>query len=359
MAQITEIDENFQPEKLSLEKLKWINIDDEKIQIYGTPHKQKKFTRLDDQVINVFTRDIQLLQTMTSGIRIRFKTMSQYVAINAVLTSNESMPHMADTGISGFDLYCKEGEKVPVFRHMFKPDLGNHPTQAVVKGECFLGESKEREIILNFPTYNGVKSLEIGIDLEASVEKSTPYHLETPILFYGSSITQGGCASRPGNSYPMIISRWMDTDIINLGFSGNAKGEPEMASYIANLSTSMVVIDYDHNAPTLEELDNTHNKFFSIIRENNPHLPILMISKPDFDSDVIENSKRRAVIYKTYLNAKKKGDDNVYFLDGECLFGEKDRDSCTVDGCHPNDLGFMRMAERIAPIIQSALRLEK
>lgn len=175
-------------------------------------------------------------------------------------------------------------------------------------------------------------------------------------MYYGSSITQGGCASRPGNSYPAIISRMLNCDYINFGFSGNAKGEDIIVEYMASLNMSVFVCDYDHNTPSTEHLLNTHERLYKKIREGNPELPIVFISKPDFDSNVPLNIQRRNIIYSTYINAINNGDKNVYFIDGESLFKSEGRDSCTVDGCHPNDLGFMRMAETIGYMIKKLIK---
>lgn len=120
----------------------------------------------------------------------------------------------------------------------------------------------------------------------SKIGKPTPYSIEKPIVFYGSSITQGGCASRPGNSYTHIICRWLDANMVNLGFSGNAKGEPEMAELISQIDMGALVMDYDHNAPDAEYLLNTHENFFKIIRSNHPYLPVIFVSKPDFDKNI-------------------------------------------------------------------------
>ena len=117
-----------------------------------------------------------------------------------------------------------------------------------------LGETKMRQITINFPLYSAVSSLEIGLQETAVVESPTPYRVETPVVFYGSSITQGGCASRPGNCYTAVLSRRLDFDHVNLGFSGSGKAEQEMADYIAGLDMSVFVYDYDHNAPNLAHL---------------------------------------------------------------------------------------------------------
>ncbi len=190
---------------------------------------------------------------------------------------------------------------------------------------------------------------------DARVEAPTPYELGRPMVFYGSSITEGGCASRAANAYSALLSKWLDADYMNLGFSGSAKGEPELAAYIAGLEMSVFVYDYDHNAPDPEHLEKTHEPFFRTIRQAQPELPVLFLTKPDFDLDPAAAMLRRSIILRTCENARASGDQNVYFIDGETYFGSKDREACTVDGCHPNDLGFMRMAETIYPVLQNIL----
>jgi hypothetical protein len=212
------------------------------------------------------------------------------------------------------------------------------------------------DITINFPLYNDIDNLYIGLQESAEVKSGAKYKYEKPVVYYGSSITQGACASRPGTSYQAIISRKLDCNYINLGFSGNARGEEIMARYISSLDMSVFVMDYDHNASSLEHLEKTHQPFFRIIRESNSELPVIFVTKPDFDSNPSENTKRRDIVYRTYMEALRAGDGNVYFVDGESLYGTTDRDSCSVDGCHPNDLGFMRMAEVICPYVDRALR---
>jgi lysophospholipase L1-like esterase len=192
------------------------------------------------------------------------------------------------------------------------------------------------------------------IDWEGEMEPPQPEDVpDVQLLSYGSSITQGGCASHAGNDYVSMLSRWLHFDYINLGFSGNAKAEQKMAEYIASLDMQAFVYDYDHNAPSLEHLQATHAPMYEIIRQKHPNMPILIMSKPDFQYACEGNAKRRAIIYATYEKPQARG-DNVAFIDGETLFGE-DWDMCTVDRCHPNDLGFYKMAQRVAPVLEKML----
>ena len=118
---------------------------------------------------------------------------------------------------------------------------------------------------------------------------------------------------------------------------------------------SAFVYDYDHNAPNTEHLQNTHEAFFRIIRDAQPDLPVIIVPKPDCDNDAADAEKRKAIIQKTFENSVNNGDKNVYFVDGKKLFSRSDRDACTVDRSHPNDLGFYRMAKAIHPVLKQAL----
>jgi len=311
------------------------------------------FCRLDIYSLIKFNPGIQYLAWCTSGGAIRFASDTGAIALKVKLISKDDMSHMPRTGSAGFDLYVGKG-KNKRFIKAAMPGSQRIEYEAVFEG---INPNKEmQEWTLYMPLYNGVQELEIGLLPGSRIEKPMPYTIKKPIVFYGSSITQGGCASRPGNSYTSILCRWLDADMVNLGFSGNAKGEPEMAELISKIDMSAFVMDYDHNAPDVKHLQDTHENFFRIIRENNPELPVIFVSRPDFDGNILVSKERRNVIRNTYENALKSGDKNVYFVDGETLFGQCDRDACTVDGCHPNDLGFMRMAENIYPTLKKALK---
>ena len=210
--------------------------------------------------------------------------------------------------------------------------------------------------MVQMPLYAPISSLKIGVSEGSSLGAwQGEYTHKKPIVFYGSSITQGGCASKVGSAYTTILCRRLDAPQVNLGFSGNGKGEENMARYIAGLPMSLFVLDYDHNAPTPEHLEKTHEPFFRIIREAQPELPIVMISRPSFDMTPHENALRREIIRKTYEHAIAAGDQHVVFVDGETLYGKTDRDMCAVDGTHPNDLGFWRIAEALEPVLYSSL----
>ena len=211
-------------------------------------------------------------------------------------------------------------------------------------------EYKENMITINFPLYSSGQSLHIGLHKDAVLKTALDYKQEIPIVYYGSSITQGGCASRPGMSYPSILSRQFDCNYVNLGFSGSARGEQEMSDYIKGLDMSLFVLDYDHNAPTKEHLQATHSKVFQTIRDAHPTLPILIMPKPQYYLTE-DNQARHDIIYQTYCEAKEQGDENVYFIDGKTLMSDV-REEGAVDRIHPTDSGFINMAKAIAEVFK-------
>ena len=203
-----------------------------------------------------------------------------------------------------------------------------------------------------------VETLEIGLKPGAKIGAPQPYRNYDPIVIYGSSIVHGTAATRPGMIYPSILSRELNMDIRNLGFSGQAKGEPAIAEWMAALPMSVFVCDYDHNAPTVEHLAATHYPLYEMIRAKNPDVPYIMITRPDYWTAIRgfeDNLCRRDVIMRSYLRAREAGDRNVYFIDGLSFNSAPHQYEMSVDACHPNDAGFVRMADSIATVIRHAL----
>lgn len=151
-----------------------------------------------------------------------------------------------------------------------------------------------------------------------------------------------------------MLSRLLDTNYINLGFGGGARGEDAIADYIKKLDMSVFVLDYDHNAASAEELQNTHEKMFKKIREENPKLPIIIMPRPNYTLSKAQQ-ERFEIIKRTYDNAIKSGDKNVYFIDNKTLMAIARNDGI-VDDCHPNDLGFYSMAKAIEPVLKKILK---
>ena len=349
---IAKIDKNFIVEtNINIPDIKFYDVKEAPFKIYGVFYQDERFRRMPKDIAKTVNDGVAGLHEHTAGGRIRFKTTSPYVAINTKMPHIGQMSHFALTGSSGFDLYINENGKDRYFRSFVPPFSMKDGYESVIE----FGNDDIKEITINMPLYSSVKELYIGLSKDAQVLESEEYATEKPIVYYGSSITQGGCASRPGSCYPARISRELNADYINLGFSGSARGEDAIAEYIAELQMSCFVYDYDYNSPSLEELEKTHERCFKIIREKNPNLPIVILSRPKFKL-TDEEEKRFEIIEKTYKNAKANGDNNVYIVKGTVLM-EKVGFEGTVDNCHPTDLGFASMGDAITPLLKEILSL--
>lgn len=346
---IDQIDKNLKVEsKIDKPDILWFSVRSLPFRIYGLyePLLEGPFHRLDIEVANATNEGVANLNWHTAGGRIRFMTDSPYIAIQADMPATETMPHITKLGQSGFDLYRRYGNEDIAYRSYLPPSgpLPGYESVVDTDGQMAL-------YTLHMPLYDGVNELYIGLAAGSALEAAPDYRIEKPILYYGSSITQGGCASRPGNAYQAIIAQKNNVNFINLGFSGSGRAEDVMCEYLASIPASVFVCDYDHNAPDTDHLQNTHERLYRIYRKANPTTPILFVSKPDFhpyDPEAsAENAKRRAIIRGTYEKALSEGDCLVDYIDGETLFSGYHRESCAVDGCHPNDLGFYRMAQVI------------
>ena len=350
MKNIAELDKNFKIEtNIDRDNIKFYDAKDKKFKMYGVFHNGEGYVRMPNDVAAATSEGVAGLFRHTAGGRLRFKTDSKYIAIHIKASWMGHMGHMPLTGSNGFDLYV-DGK----FYRTFTPPVDSQNQYSGIHDLSAAGSV--HEIVINFPLYNRVDELYIGLEDTAKILPPDEYALPLPVVYYGSSITQGGCASRPGMSYQAILSNALNIDHINLGFSGNAKGEQVMAEYIAGLKMSAFVLDYDHNAPNVEHLKATHEPFFKTIRKANPELPILILSKPKYyltDDDIA----RRETIEQTYKNAVDSGDKNVYFIQGNTLMSDEIAELGTVDGCHPTDLGFFSMAKRIEPVLKEMLKL--
>ena len=355
MTSVEKLDKNMVfDSKIEREGLTFFDITKEPFKVYGVMRDEAPdlnttiWTRIPNDAAKDISFHVHNISRQTAGGRIRFKTDSPYIALNVKNLPRPPMPQLTLVAQVGFDLYI-EGE----YYNSFVP-----PSNLTVGYESVIDfpTSEMREITLNFPLYYGVEDVYVGLKEGSKLEEASDY-LDIPrILYYGSSITQGGCANRPGNTYEAIIARETNVDFVALGFGGGAKGEPAMAEYIAAQDMSLFVLDYDHNAPNPEFLDETHENFFKIVRKAHPSLPVLMISRPVF-YPTPDELVRRDIVKKTYENALAAGDKNVYFIDGTTLL-EECKNNGTVDGIHPTDYGFACMARKICPVIKEILGLK-
>lgn len=316
--------------------------------LHGITYEDEKFRRLPEAEARDISEGVYVFHTHTAGGRVRFKTNSSSIAIMAQMPTVNKMPHGTVVSTAGFDMYI--GNDQAQYIKTFVPPF------EVIDGfeSAFQLESSEwRDFTINFPLFSEVGKLYVGIQEGASLAAPTPYKSKKPIVYYGSSTTQGGCASRPGNTYENIISRRLCLDHVNLGFSGSAKGETKMADYIRRMDMLAFVYDYDFNAPTVAHLRQTHEPMFRMIRESQPDLPIIILSKPRFCLTK-DDMDRLDVIKATYDHAKANGDEHVYLIDGPDLMHLAKNDG-TVDGTHPNDLGFASIAKAVGDVLDAVL----
>jgi len=345
---ISKIDKNFVlPGNVKKDDIVWLDAAQEPFVIYGAV-QANPYLRMPREVANGVNKGVRTLCGNTAGVRARFRTDSPYIAIRVEWDQQCRMPRMTFTGSCGFDLYAVSNNRCQSFIKPFSPHIScENGYESVIDVT-----SEMTDYILNFPLYNNITKLYIGVRQGSRFEEPMKYYNALPAVFYGSSITQGGCASRPGTCYQNFLSRALDMDYVNLGFSGWGRAEDTMIEYLAGLEMSVFISDYDHNAPTVEHLASTHEKLYQAIRARHPEMPYIMISLPDYH-DRAEERERRAMIMRTYQNALASGDQNVYFLDGASIFAGDEYDACTVDGTHPNDLGFYRFYKALLPIFEA------
>lgn len=310
-----------------------------------------RYERLPDSLQHISRKPLWDLGRNSAGLALRFRSNSTCIAARWEVRDNRSMNHMTPTGIKGLDLYClQDGEWI--FAGSGRPQ-GKVNKATIVKNML----PQEREYLLYLSLYDGVTSLAIGVDslseiLQPAVDLP---RREKPIVFYGTSILQGGCASRPGMAHTNILERRLNRECINLGFSGNALLDLEIAHLMASVDASMFVLDFVPNA-TVEQMRERADEFYSIIRRKHPHTPILFIEDPifthsPFDTRIAKEVKdKNEILNAIFQSLKQRGEKNIYFLSSRDIIGHDGE--ATVDGIHFTDLGFMRYAEVLYPILK-------
>ncbi len=355
MKRIDEIDPNFRVPEAVPADTRFLDPQAEPFSIWGLAEKQNGvYCRLPVNFLPQCNAGVQELAYHLAGACVRFSTDASHLTVLWALRGTGNTPHFAASGQSGMQLF-EETDTGARSVHNLLPAMNDGQGCMEKQSARIALPGGMCSYALYLPLYNGLRQLLLGFPPEAEVRAGRTPRITEPMVFYGSSITQGGCASKAGSCYPAILARRLDAAQINLGFSGSGRGEANMAEYISKLDMSVFVMDYDHNAPDAAHLEATHEPFFNIIRETQPDLPIVLVSRPDFDVNPEESRVRRGIIKRTYDNARARGDINVRFVDGETLFGTTDRDMCTVDGVHPTDLGFLRMADALEPVLGSML----
>ncbi len=330
------------------------NPDEAPFLLTGFPWRAENgnFNRILERLMPGLPQQLSWVAPQPSGGTIRFRTNSHRLALRVELTRTETHRFNTQNLMSGFDVYVDDGEGLRYVTNLLED--GN-PAAYTAELPAF-ADDRMRHFVLYTPLQNPIASVAVGLEEGAEVLPPPAFALEHPILFYGSSITCGFSASRPGLTYPAQVARRLNAGFINLGFGGGARGELEIARAIASLELSCFVMDYDFNSPDAAHLGRTHKPFFDVVRAAQPELPIVLISAPYHWKNPDEFAERRAVVEDTWRQAVAAGDRHVWFLDGSQFFGrEPDWADYTVDALHPNDRGFQRMAGDILAAVQQAL----
>jgi lysophospholipase L1-like esterase len=263
---------------------------------------------------------------------------------------------MPATGVSGIDLYSKNdrGEWRWLTVGQPKEQSNNIELIAGLPGDA-------REFLLYLPLYNGVSELKIGVPAGESIEAAPGYPAtkSKPLVFYGTSITHGACASRPGMCHPAILGRWYHRPVINLGFSGNGMMEPEVGQFLTEIDAAAYIIDCLPNM-TAEQVAERTRPLVEQLRAARPETPIVLVEDRDYSNGwLIEGPRSRnrssqSALKRAYDELVASGVERLYYIEGPELLG--DDSEGTVDNSHPNDLGFMRQAEGMDKVLGPLFR---
>ena len=316
--------------------------------------KESPYDRLPISYKEKVREPVWDLSKASAGITVRFHSNSTSINLKWTVLNDFDMPHMAATGIKGIDLYTKYNNK---WRYVTTAGAlvglktyqnKSIPADNINEYELIKNMTPEfREYKLFLPLYDGVTKLEVGIDSTASIEKASPSAVK-PIVFYGTSITQGGCASRPGMAHTNIISRKLDVDCINYGFSGNGRMETPIVELISEIDARFYVIECLQNMDS-ERVSERVKPLVDIIRTKHPHTPIVLVENMMYTTAFLDHTEETRLIQENaalkneYDKIIKSGTPNIFYIkDNKDFLVDNEG---TVDGVHLTDLGFLRYAD--------------
>ena len=329
--------------------------------VYGqafTATQDHPYRRLPESLSGTVRSAVWNLGCNSAGLYVRFRSDAPEIHARWT-TGGNHMPHMTDCGTGGLDLYTLvSGE----WRYVGSGFNWGAPSPS---HECRLVGNMDpapREYMLYLALYDEVKTLEIGVPAGYSLsipEADTP-RSDRPIVMYGTSILQGGCASRPGMAFTNIIARRFDRTVINLGFSGNAFLDDEIAELMASVEApSVYVLDYVPNA-SVEMIEERGERFFRTLRDAHPDVPVIFVEDPQFahlvvDRAIADEVRRKNAAQKAlFQRLRKAGERKIYYVGSPGMTG--DDGEAFVDGIHLTDLGMVRYADHIHRTLSKALR---
>jgi len=315
--------------------------------------RQRWFDRLPSSAEGKVTDPVWNLSRHSAGMTVRFETDSPSIHVHyQLLSGNLAMPHMPATGVSGVDLYARDSDG------RWKWVQVARPAAQEVQAELIRGLAPgKREYALYLPLYNGVDGLNIGVEQGAHFAGLAPR--DKPIVFYGTSITHGACASRPGMVHTAILGRWLDTPVVNLGFSGNGRMDQAVGEYMAQIDAAAYVIDC---LPNMQPADVAAKcvPLVQQLRAAKPDTPIILVEDRRLTNDWVIpaqqqfHTENHAALRAAYATLQSAGTEHLFYIPGDHLYGD-DTEGAT-DASHANDLGFMRQAEIFKPVLQAALK---
>ena len=316
--------------------------------------KKSPYDRLPISYKDKVRKPVWDLSKSSAGITVRFHSNSTTISLKWTVLNNLDMSHMASTGIKGIDLYTKYDNK---WRYVTTAGAlvglktyqnKSIPADNINEYELIKNMTPEfREYKLFLPLYDGVTKLEVGIDSTASIEKASPSTVK-PIVFYGTSITQGGCASRPGMAHTNIISRKLDVDCINYGFSGNGRMETPIVELISEIDARFYVIECLQNMDS-QQISERVRPLVDMIRTKHPLTPIVLVENMMYTTAFLDQTietrliQENAALKNEYDKILKSGLQNIFYIkDNQDLLLDNEG---TVDGIHLTDLGFLRYSD--------------
>lgn len=335
----------------------WHDVREWGVEGRGFDDTEKYFDRLPKQAKGVVRDAVWNLSRHSAGMMVRFRTDATTIFTDHTVTSKSlAMPHMPATGVSGLDLYARDADG------QWKWVAVTRPTAQRMKGEIIKNlRPGTRDYAIYLPLYNGTEELKIGVPAGNAFEPIAP-RTQKPIVFYGTSITHGACASRPGMPHPSILGRRVDRPVINLGFSGNGKLEKEVGQFLVELDPAVYVLDCLPNMNPQEVAARTV-PMVQQLRAAHPKVPIVLVEDRTYANSWIVSSRQkrndesRAEFKAAYRKMQNAGVSDLFYVDGETLLSQ-DRDD-TTDGSHPSDLGFYNQANAIEPALRRALDVSK
>lgn len=315
--------------------------------------RKRWFDRFPAEAEGKVSKSVWSLSRDSAGMMVRFQTDATAIWAHYVLRSEQlAMPHMPATGVSGLDLYARDPQGKWRWVNCTRPS-SKEVRQAIISDLA----PGLREYAAYLPLYNGVESLKIGVPPGAKFQGLAPRQAK-PLVFYGTSITHGGCASRPGMVHTAILGRRLDRPVVNLGFSGNGRMDQAVGEYMARIDAAAYVIDCSPNMGPAD-VRGKCPVLVKLLRAARPQTPIVLVEDRVFTNTWIRPERQKfhadnhAALRESFETLKKEGLAQLFYIAADRMLG--DDTEGTVDGSHPNDLGFLRQADVFEPVLRQAL----